>query len=105
MNPKAAASAFDFEGFLAGFTEALIRESPRSVDPETLRASIEDRTGKIYKANEDLASDDTSRTNLLLVSALLAIYRESEPYLNDPPQTIDLIQHAMRSSFLPGLPV
>jgi hypothetical protein len=103
MNQKAAASAFDFEGFLTGFTEALSRASGRTVDPATLRAGFQSRTGEIYRANEDFASDDTSRANLLLVSALLAIYRESEPYLNGPQQTIDLIEDAMRDSFLPDL--
>ena len=103
MDEKAAASGFDFEGFLASFTRALEAASERTVDGASFQESVQARTGEIYRANEDLAVDDMGRMNLLLVSALLAVYREAEPYLNDATRTIDLIRDVMRESFLPGL--
>jgi len=105
MEQRAAVEAFDLDGFFALLAEKL--EGALSADAALgtagLRGRIEARVGPIVAQNEDRATDEVSKRNLLFTSLVLAGYRELRDLLGEGPPAVDLLRDSMTELFRPRL--
>ena len=105
MEQRATVEAFDLDGFFALLAEKL--EGALSADAALgtaeLRGRIEARVGPIVAQNEDRATDEVSKRNLLFTSLVLAGYRELRDLLGEGPPAVDLLRDSMTELFRPRL--
>ena len=105
MEQRAAVEAFDLDRFFALLAEKLERAiaGGAAVRAAELRRRIEARVGPIVAQNEERATDDVSKRNLLFTSLVLAAYRELNDRLGGGPPAVDLLRGTMTELFQPSI--
>lgn len=105
MEKGAAVEVLDLDAFFSLLTEKIEGASTAdvAVGVGELRSRIEARLGPIAAQNEDRATDELSKRNLLFTSLLLAAYHELRDQLGDGSAAADLLRNTMMELFRPRI--
>ncbi len=105
MEQRPTVEALDLDAFFALLAEK-IETAPAgnaAVGTGELRGRIEARIGPIMAQNQDRATDEVSKRNLLFTSLLLATYHELREQLGEGPLAVDLLRDTAMELFRPGI--
>ena len=105
MEQRPTVEALDLDAFFALLTEKIETAPTGNVAGEMgeLRGRIEARVGPIMAQNEDRATDEVSKRNLLFTSLLLATYHELREQLGEGPLAVDLLRDTTMELFRPRI--
>jgi hypothetical protein len=105
MEQRPTVEALDLGAFFALLTEKM--ETAPTGDAAggmgELRSRVEARIGPIMAQNQDRATDEASKRNLLFTSLLLATYHELREQLGEGPLAVDLLRDTMMELFRPRI--
>jgi len=105
MQERPTVEALDLDAFFALLTEKIETAPTGNAASEMseLRGRIEARVGPIVAQNQDRASDEVSKRNLLFTSLLLATYHELREQLGEGPLAVDLLRDITMELFRPRI--
>jgi hypothetical protein len=105
MEKGAAVEVLDLDALFSLLAEKLASapSADVAVGVGKLRSRIEARLGPILARNEDRATDEISKRNLLFTSLLLAAYHELRDQLGEGQTAADLLRETMTDLFRPRI--
>jgi hypothetical protein len=105
VEERAAAEVLNPDAFFALLTEKIEATSKgdMAVGAGGLRSRIETRLGPIVAQNQDRATDEVSKRNLLFTALLLAAYHELRDRLGEGAVAVDLLRDTLMELFRTGI--